>query len=265
MRDRSGISTPRLSNPLRRNGGMIAGGNGYSLAALDALEPLRHHSCGHAGLDQATGGGFAPGSVWTLAAPAGAGATTFAVQAAVAASRTRRVILANGHMATHLLRDRVLSAADALGVDDAARGRVLLASWAALPDWERDGWDSDCQASDLLVLDTLDEMWRPPAWPGTTEQRLRRMRWFPEIAQRHNVGLLLTARVEPDCDFDEAWRRHWAHEVFADIADVRIELRRSAEADLHLRAYVRGLGWWSSDAVLAGADRAVLRCIGRPG
>lgn len=241
MRDRSGISTPRLSNPLRRNGGMIAGGNGYSLAALDALEPLRHHSCGHAGLDQATGGGFAPGSVWTLAAPAGAGATTFAVQAAVAASRTRRVILANGHMATHLLRDRVLSAADALGGEDNARGRVLLASWEALPNWKRAGWDRECQASDLLVLDTLDEMWRPPAWPGATAAETYAL--VREIAQQHNLGLLLTARVwTQTVTSTKPGGGAGAHEVFADIGDVRIELRRSAETGLHLRAYVRGLG-----------------------
>jgi len=83
-----------------------------------------------------------PGSVWTLAATAGMGATSFAVQCAVAACRTGRVVLANGHMSSHLLGLPDPSAKDA---------------WASMP----------LPGQDVLILDTLDEMWRPPEWRRT--------------------------------------------------------------------------------------------------
>lgn len=234
---------------VHRDGTMIAGGNGSRLSELAALGPLPTHSCGLDDLDRVSGGGILPGQIWTLAAQAGAGATMLATQIAVSASRTGQVLLANGHMGTHLLRDRVLAAADALQVDVGARARLMLASWEGLPSWEtRDGerhWgDSQCAASDVVVLDTLDEMWRPPTWPTTPEARLRSLRWLREIAQGHGTAVLLTARVPPGPDFDAAWQRQWAREVFADVADVRLELR--GHRDRELLAYLRGRGWWDS-------------------
>lgn len=239
---RSGV--PR---PIHRDGGMVAGGSGYSLPELESLPPLPTHSCGLAPVDELTGGGIHRGAVWTVAAASGTGATTLAVQAAVAASQTGKVILVNGHVATHLLRDRVMDLSTSVGMTVSTRERVNLASWMPVPWLGEDFWDSACEQADLVILDTFDEMWRPQAWPEEPEARLRALRWLRELAQRHETALLLTARVPARESFTRTWPQHWAHDVFQDVADVHLQLRQHAEGSL-LHVAARGRRSWRGTA-----------------
>lgn len=80
---------------------MIAGGSGYTLAELGELPALLHASSGFTALDALTGGGLAPGAVWTVVGPPGIGVTSLVTQMAVSAAGTSRVALANEHLGTH--------------------------------------------------------------------------------------------------------------------------------------------------------------------
>lgn len=253
----------RDDDSIHRDGGMLAGGMGYSIAELQSLPPLTYHSCGLPGLDEFTGGGLYPGAMWTLAAPSGLGATGLAVLIAVAASRTGRVLLVNGHIAAHLLRDRVLAVADAMDISPEVLRSLRLASWLALADWEQgDEWRPGAKGDeDVVIFDTLDEMWRPPAWPEGPEDRIRRLRWQREMCQRRGTAVVVTARVRDDgARFPASWGSHWAHEVFADIADVRLELR-TRERLPELTAYGRGQGWWRSRLFTRPPERGAFRAV----
>jgi hypothetical protein len=134
---------------------MIAGGSGYTLAELALPDPLPLHPCGFAPLDQLTGGGLAPGAVWSVAGPPRVGVTSLVSAMALTVGKAARVALANDHVATHLLRDRLHTASE----------EVDIASWVPLPDY-RSGELSWFGADyDLLIIDCLDEMLRPRAWP----------------------------------------------------------------------------------------------------
>lgn len=229
----------------------------WTLADLD--EPAAAGlPCGIPDLDQLTGG-LRPGSMWGIAASSGDGASKFAIQAAASAARSGRVHLANGHTAPHLLTHRVENAARAFRLSSVpkARSRLHLASWVLLPDTDpRQLWwaggDGAWSSSDLVVLDTLDEMFNELAWPLTAEDRLRTMRWVRDRSRQESTAVLLTARVPPTTSpaaFEEAWRRHWAYEVFADICDVRLELFPQYGSSQRLAGYVRGVGRYREEVV----------------
>lgn len=225
-----------------RLGTMVSGGTTWDLESVAGLSDDVRHSCGFGPLDKVTGGGLMPGAVWTLAATAGLGATSFAVQCAVAACRTGRVVLANGHMASHQLARQILACAELQGIAEAARQRIEIATWLGLPDPSA----GDERASlplagqDVLILDTLDEMWRPGMWGRTRKMHLMHLRWLREQAQAHGTSVLLTARVASSWfDFDEAWSRHWAYAPFGDVSDVRLQITGGAEGT-RLNSYIRG-------------------------
>jgi len=159
---------------------MVSGGTTLDLASVAALSDDRRHSCGFAPLDKVTGGGLMPGAVWTLAATAGLGATNFAVQCAVAACRTGRVVLANGHLASHLLARQILRCAERQGIGEVARQRIEIATWLDLP--EPAAGDERAflplAGQDVLILDTLDEMWRPGTWRRTRKMHVMHLRWL---------------------------------------------------------------------------------------
>lgn len=250
-----------------RLGTMVSGGGLYGLDAVAGLSDDRRHSCGYGPLDKVTGGGLMPGAVWTLAATAGLGATSFAVQCAVAACRTGRVVLVNGHLASHLLARQIIDCAERQGIGAAARQRIEIASWLGLPDPSaKDVWAAmPLPGQDVLIVDTLDEMWRPPEWRRTRKLQLMHLRWLREQAQTYGTSVLLTARVASSWyDFDDAWRRHWAYAPFSDVSDVRLQITGGAEGT-RLNSYVRGgraysgpIGSWISQHSLGRDDAATV-------
>lgn len=234
------------SSSLRRRGGVILEGLGYSFEELAHLEPLPRHACGLPGLDEH---GIHPGAVWTLAVPHAMGASTFAIQVAVAASLTGKVLLINGHVATHLLQDRVKAELEVAG-DNARAAHIDLASGMGFPRvGERlgDAWVGS--EYDVIVIDTLDENFLPESWPTSVQEQLKLMRWLRWLARENDTAMVLTARVPPprtggqDAFLDE-WCRHWARAPFADVSDVRIEMWETEHLGHPLRAYRRGAGWW---------------------
>lgn len=231
---------------LHRNGQMIAGGSGYSLAELALLNPLPLHPCGFPSLDELTGGGLAPGAVWTVAGPTGVGVTSLVSATAVAAGRSARVALANDHLATHLLRDRLQSAS----------GKVAIASWVPLPDYRSAELSWFGANYDLLIIDCLDEMLRPAAWPKSASA-ISHGRWLRELARRSNTALVLTGRAERPRSsgrgaFERSWHSHWSRPVFDDIADVQIQLWPDRNSNTRFLATARGLGELSGTAHLHG-------------
>jgi len=229
--------------------------------------------CGIADLDELTGG-LRPGSIWGIAASSGDGASKFAIQTAASAARSGGVLLANGHTEPHLLTQRVENAARAFRLSSVAdaRSRLHLASWVILPDIDpRQHWwaggNGAWPTSDLVVLDTLDEMFDELAWPPTAEDRLRKMRWVRDRSRHESTAVLMTARVPPTnsearagaeqlggrvvvaAAFEDAWRRHWAYEVFADICDVRLELFPQYGSTQCLAGYIRGVGRYREEVV----------------
>lgn len=234
---------------------MVVGGGAYRLADLDRLAALPAYSCGLPGLDGHTGGGLLPGSVWTVAAPSGGGATTFAVQLAVAAARSGSVLVVNDHVATHLLRDRLRAALRRIKADDQSAARIRVSTWMPLPRWDSDRleWQEECTNSDVVVLDTIEEiwLWRSPTasdWWSDVRGRMRDLRL---MARRTNTAVLLTARVAYDGRsekrFRHAWRQHWCQAAFAEIADVRIQIGPERDGERHVHAYLRGGGYWACD------------------
>lgn len=215
---------------------MIAGGLGYSLTELALLPPLSVHASGVEPLDSLTGGGLTPGAVWTLSGPPSIGITSLASSIAITASRTAHVALANEHLPTHLLRDRLRAADD----------RIELASWIPLPDFLSDDSSWFGAAYDILIIDCYDEMLRPAAWPkGDTA--IRQARWLRELARRSNTALVLTARAERARSqgrpaFDKAWHRHPSRPVFDDVADLRVEVWPGKTRGTRFQAVARGHG-----------------------
>lgn len=251
-----------------RDGTLIAGGLGYSLDELAALPPLLTHSSGHAALDRAVGGGLCPGSIWTLAASGGAGATTFAVQAAASAAKTGSVLIANGHVASHLLAMRLRDAADRVGLDAAGLRRIRTASWLPLPTWTGQpyDWDDQYRAADVVILDTVDEMVRPRQLHRWSDAARAQLRYLRELAQAANTAVVLTARTPPMprptgdwhidmTSFDAVCRMHWASPVFADVSDVGLRLVPSGPSERRVVAYVRGGSEWLGSARILGRQR----------
>lgn len=236
----------------------MADSSSWTLAELVDEPPPAGMPCGIPDLDELTGG-LRPGSIWGLAASSGDGASKFAIQTAASAARSGRVRLANGHTEPHLLTQRVENAARAFRLSSVAdaRSRLHLASWVILPDIDpRQHWlaggKGTWPASDLVVLDTLDEMFNELAWPPTAEDRLRKMRWVRDRSRHESTAVLLTARIPPTTSaqaFEDAWRRHWAHDVFADICDVRLELFPQYGSTQRLAGYIRGVGRYREEVV----------------
>ena len=215
---------------------MIAGGSGYPLAELALLSPLPVHSSGFAPLDLLTRGGLAPGALWAVAGPPSVGVTTLVTTMALAVGSVARVALANDHMATHLLRDRLRSASD----------QIEIASWIPLPDY-RSGESSWFGVDyDVLIIDCYDEMLRPAAWPKKGSA-MRQCRWLRELARRSNTALVLTAHVERARTpgrraFERAWQRHWVRPALDDTADVQVQLWPDAKYSTRFLASARGYG-----------------------
>ncbi len=63
-----------------------------------------------------------------------------------------------------------------------------------------------------------------------------------------NTAVVLTARVPtprlggPEA-FVQRWEQHWASPIFADIADVRMEMWQEPDGGLVVHSYRRGQGW----------------------
>lgn len=223
---------------------MIAGGSGYTLTELVLLEPLPVHPCGFAALDQLTGGGLAPGAVWTVAGPAGVGVTSLVSAMAATVGKCARVALANDHLATHLLRDRLHSPS----------GQVDIASWVPLPDYRAAELTWFGAGYDLLIIDCLDEMLRPGAWPNGGSA-ISHGRWLRELARRSDTALVLTARAERVRSsgrraFERSWHSHWSRRVFDDIADVQVQLWPDRRGGNRFLATARGCGQVSGTARL---------------
>jgi len=244
---------------------MLVPGLGYALVELADFVPPPGHSTGFRCLDER--GLIQPGSVWTLATSAAVGATTFAVQVALAACRTGKVLLVNGHMSSHLLLQRV---EDALVRDDqinhkVARARIELCSQLGFPpQGDRLGRRWVASGYDLIIVDTMDESFLPEAAPATSEQWLRELRWWRDLARGNNTALLLTARVPSPQDagsesFRREWAKHLARPVFEDISDVRMEMYETTDTPLAVTAYRRGLGWWFGRGGLARSAGSELR------
>jgi hypothetical protein len=229
------------------DGCVVAGGLGYSMGEIEALEPPRAIASGLVELDTASDGGLLPGAVWTVAGPSRAGVTELAVRIAVGASRTNTVVIGNGHMPSHVLLQRMLGEAARSYCVESVRARLSMASWLPLPFALDDGcysWDSACEAADVVVMDTLDEMLRPAAWPSSDELVLL-LRGLRETARRHGTAVVLTARTgrvgsgERD---DDGWTRHLARAAFEDVGDVQIQVESGHPGLLKLAIYVRGMG-----------------------
>ncbi|NYG07765.1 hypothetical protein BJ986_002252 [Phycicoccus badiiscoriae] len=181
-----------------------------------------------------------------MAGPPGIGVTSLLTQMAAHLVQTARVGMANDHMATHILRDRLLMAASSAGTDRTAVDRIEIASWIPIPDFRSDDPSWFGADYDVLIIDCLDEMLRPRAWPRGPVAVLTG-RWLREMARRSNTALILTARGDRPPDdgrwsFEGAWQSHWARPVFDDIADVQLSLWESGESRVGLHATARGYG-----------------------
>lgn len=218
-------------------------------------------SCGLAGVDD-LGDGFWPGALWTLVAPAGLGATTLSVHCAVAAAAQSEVLVVNGHLASHLARDLILKHAGATGAGPEVLGRISVASWVGMPTLGSDWHDSACERAGLVILDCLDEMWRPDEWSSSTEQRLARLRWLRELAQRHETAVLLTARLAPARtrdEFAEAERSHWTYSIFPDVSDVSLKLAYR-DHNRWIVAHARGGGDHETQVLLRPGKGGLVEC-----
>ncbi len=225
---------------------MIAGGLSYTLTELGELPALPRYSSGFRALDDLTGGGLVPGAVWTVAGPPGIGVTTLVTELAVHAAATVRVALANEHIATHQMRDLLLSIAAVIGLHRDAVGRIEVASWIPLPDPGCDDETWFGAGYDVLIIDCYDEMLRPRAWP-TGLTALRAARWLRELARRTNTAVVLTARADRPAmvgrpAFEESWHGHWVRPLFDDVAGLRLELSMGKNGVSSFHATARGVG-----------------------
>lgn len=236
------------ASPFHMDGPMIAGGMGYTLAELGELTAPHAGSTGHAVIDALTGG-ISPGEVWTLVGPTGIGVTALAVQAAAAVGAVARVLIANGHAPTHLLRQHAVAAA---GETAGVSTRIELASWMRFPRSDHEPWEWAGAGRDLVVYDTLDEMLRPGCWPVDAREGIEQVRWLRECARSTNTAVLLTARMPKllpggRWPFEEEWSRHWARAWFDDVADVSLEMWQedAGKRTLGVRARGRGAMQWA--------------------
>ncbi len=156
-------------------------------------------------------------------------------------SLTARVLVANDHVPTLLLRDHLnglLATGDVTGrsglgpraTPDGSTAGLELASWLPLPDWREPdaGWEGALY--DVVIIDCYDEMIRPAALPGPGDA-LRAGRWLREQTRRTETVLVLTSRTPT---------RHTAaaaedglvdvRSVFDDICDLRIDIGDHGDA-----------------------------------
>jgi len=241
-----GGRVPELPVLLHRDGPMIAGGMGCSVVELAALTPQPTYPTGVGPLDALTRGGLTPGVIWTVAGPPGVGVTSLVMQMAAHLSQTALVGMANDHMATHVLRDRLLMYASTARIDRAPVDRIDIASWVPIPALRCDEPSWFGSEYDVMIIDCFDEMLRPRAWP---EGRMAVLtgRWLREMARRSNTALVLTARADRAPakgrpPFERAWHSHWARAVFDDIADVQLSLWESEDQNVAFHAMARGYG-----------------------
>jgi hypothetical protein len=150
-------------------------------------------------------------------------------------------------MATHLLVQRAMDEGNVAGLLQQVNDRLSVASWLPLPQALDDGtymWDSACEAADVVIMDTLDEMLLPAAWP-TADELVRSVRCLREAGRRHGVAVVLTARTaeeEVGGVVADDWPAHVARPAFHDVGDVQIRLSAGPPGFLRLATYVRGLG-----------------------
>lgn len=139
-----------------------------------------------------------------------------------------------------------------------------MASWVPLPDPDSpdDHWVG--RGYDAVVIDCLDEMFRPQAWPDAGEI-LRHCRWLRECAQRSATALVITARTDQAAKighqgFVEAWRPHRARLAFDDISDSSCQIFTDGEGETGVRLASRGgqrMSWRSRigrDSLIRLAD-----------
>ena len=97
---------------------------------------------------------------------------------------------------------------------------------------------------DVVVMDCLDEMFRPQAWPDE-EQILRHSRWLRECAQRSSTAVVITARADQVSrigypGFVDAWRRHRVRLAFDDVADSSCQMFLDVDGGIGVRLASRG-------------------------
>ncbi len=225
-------------------GPVLIGGLGYPMGELALLPQLARHPTGLSGLDDVLSGGIGAGEVLTITGPPGIGVSRLAMQAAVGASRSARVLFVNGHMPTRRLLAGLRDIGERSGLTAHDLDRFEVASWVPLPslDSPDDRWVGF--GYDVVVIDCLDEMFRPQAWPDPDEL-LRHGRWLRECAQRSSTALVATARAE-NADqigysgFARAWRRHRVRLAFDDIADSSCHIFYDADSKICVRLASRG-------------------------
>ena len=145
---------------------------------------------------------------------------------------TRRFVHALTNMARHF----------DLNADE--MDRVEVASWMPLPDGDiSDAWWFGA-GYDAVVIDCLDEMFRPQAWLDA-ENILRHGRWLRECAQRSSTAPFVTASAESPDDvgapsFDHSWRRHRVRRPLTDIVEASCEMFLDAQPDTVIRMAARG-------------------------
>ncbi len=231
-------------SPISMVGPVLVGGMGYPMSELAALPPRTPHPTGLSEMDDVLSGGVGAGEVLTITGTPGIGVSRLAMQAAVGAARSAKVLFVNGHMPTRRLLVGLRDIGEQSGLTPEALDRFEVASWVPLPNpggpddrWL--GYDYD-----VVVIDCLDEMFRPQAWPDADEV-LRHSRWLRECAQRSSTALVITARAEQASQigypgFAEAWRRHRARLAFDDIADSSCQIFLDAEGEISVRLASRG-------------------------
>lgn len=222
---------------LHFDGPAIAGGIAYPPGDVLAAPAPRAHPTGIGWLDELTGG-ITPGEVWAILGAAGLGVSRLATLIAVAASATADVLLANGHIGTRRLAGVVAQAAGQRGADDESLPR--LASWLPTPALGSDAWDGACEQADIVVMDTWDEMWRPPDWSRTGEQRLADARWLRECARAHSTAAVLTARLPAWAHSGSDEGEHASRDALTDVADMLLRLHVDDDGRRVLVAHVRG-------------------------
>ena len=163
-------------------------------------------------MDDVLGGGLGAGEVLTVAGPSGVRVPRLVVQVAVSMARTGRVLVVNGHVPTRRFVHALTNMARHFDLNADEMDRVEVASWMPLPDGDiSDAWWFGA-GYDAVVIDCLDEMFRPQAWLDA-ENILRHGRWLRECAQRSSTAPFVTASAESPDDvgapsFDHSWRRH---------------------------------------------------------
>ena len=194
------------------DGPAVAGGSLWSLDEVVGAPRPAAFGTASPPVDEATRG-IGAGEVWTVSGEAGIGVTALVTTLASGIVRSGGdVSVANGHVPTRALARRLTERAD----DAAARIRVT--AWLRVP-WLGDE-DWTLSDTDVVVLDTYDEMWRPPHWERSPEQRIADARWLRELGRRTGTAVVLTQRRPVGT------ARTAMDDVFEDVADVRLDLAR---------------------------------------